>query len=242
MRFETFETFEKGSLVHAIVLVGSVVLVALAVVIQRGSRQNSPAKADASRTIAGVAILIFQIVHIAYWLLFREGGFDLQESLPLHFCDISGLVAAAALLYPDRRLVTILYFWGVGLSSTAFIIPVITEGPAYLVFWTFWLSHLIIVGGAVFFVLAEGYRPGVRDLLFALAVTTAYVLLLLALNVAVGTNYGYVGRESKPTAFLGQWPYPRLPLLFLGGVMLETAAWLPFGIMALQRTRQATRP
>lgn len=238
----SLETFERGSLVHALVLVGSVVLVSLAVVIHRGSRKKSPAKADVYRRLIGLAILLFEIVHVAYWLCFKEGGFDLQESLPLHFCDISGLVAAAALIYPDRRLVTILYFWGVGLSSTAFIIPVVTEGPAYLVFWTFWLSHLIIVGGAVFFVLAEGYRPGVRDLLFALAVTTAYVLLLLALNVAVGTNYGYVGRESQPTAFLGAWPFPRLPLLFLGGAMLETAAWLPFGIMARQRTRRAGRP
>lgn len=237
-----YETFEKGSLVHALVLVGSVALVALAVTIHRGTRAKSVAKADSIRTIAGVAILLFQIVHNSYWLLFRAGGFNMQDSLPLHFCDISGLVAAAALIYPDRRLVTILYFWGVGLSSTAFIIPVVTEGPAYLVFWTFWLSHLIIVGGAVFFVLAEGYRPGVRDLLLALAVTTAYVLLLLALNVAAGTNYGYVGKESEPTAFLGQWPFPRLPLLFLGGAMLETAAWMPFGIMAWQRTRRATRP
>lgn len=238
----SLETFEKGSLVHAMVLAGSVVLVTLAVVIHRGSRRKSPAKADVYRRIAGVAVLLFEIAHIAYWLFLKAGGFDLQESLPLHFCDISGLVAAAALLYPERRLVTLLYFWGVGLSSTAFIVPVVAEGPAHLVFWTFWLSHLIIVGGAVFFVLAEGYRPSFRDLIFALAVTTAYVLLLLALNVAAGTNYGYVGRESKPTAFLGAWPFPRLPLLFLGGAMLETAAWLPFGIMARQRTRRADRP
>lgn len=238
----SLETFEKGSLVHGLVLVCSVALVAAAVVIQRGTRARSPAKADSYRKLAGVAILLFEIVHVAYWLCFREGGFNLQESLPLHFCDISGLIAAAALIFPDRRLVTLLYFWGVGLSSTAFIVPVVTDGPAHLVFWTFWLSHLIIVGGAVFFVLAEGYTPGFRDLLFALAVTTAYVLLLLVLNIAVGTNYGYVGRESEPTAFLGNWPFPRLPLLFLGGALLETAAWLPFGIMARRRTRLAARP
>ena len=236
------DTFERGTPTHLLVLVVSVVVVGFFVFAQRRVRTKDHAKADRFRLAMGFAILLFQILHNAYWLFFREGGFDIQESLPLHFCDITGLIAAAALLLPDRRLVSILYFWGLGLSSTAFIIPVVTEGPGHLVFWTFWVSHLIIVGGAVFFVLAEGYRPTFEDLLFALAVTTGYVLSLLALNIAIGTNYGYVGRESEPTAFLGQWPFPRLPLLFLGGALLETAAWLPFGIMGWQRTRQASRP
>lgn len=236
------DTFEKGTLTHLLVLVVSTVVVGLLVFTQRRMRSKDHGKADRFRLAMGIAILVFEILHNAYWLFFREGGFDLQESLPLHFCDISGLIAAAALLLPDRRLVTILYFWGVGLSSTAFIIPVVTEGPVHLVFWTFWLSHLIIVGGAVFFVLAEGYRPTFRDLLFALAVTTGYVLSLLTLNIAISTNYGYVGKHSEPTAFLGDWPFPRLPLLFLGGALLEAAAWLPFGIMSRLRTRQGPRP
>lgn len=236
------DTFEMGSLTHLLVLLVSVCVVGIAVFAQRRVRSKDESKAKSLRLFAGIVILVFEIVHVLYWLFFREGGFDLQESLPLHFCDISGLIAAAALLYPDRRLVSILYFWGVGLSSTAFVVPVVTEGPGHLVFWTFWASHLVIVGGAVFFVLAEGYRPTFRDLLFAVAVTTVYVLTLLALNIALGTNYGYVGRESEPTAFLGRWPFPRLPLLFLGGALLETAAWIPFGIMSWQRTRQARRP
>ena len=236
------DTFEKGSLTHGLVLITGTIIVGVIVLISRTFRNQSHAKADRFRLAMGSAILVFEIAHNAYWLFFKEGGFDIQESLPLHFCDISGLIAAAALLLPDRRLVTILYFWGVGLSSTAFIIPVVTEGPAHLVFWTFWISHLIIVGGAIFFVLAEGYRPAFKDLLFALAVTTGYVLCLLGLNIAIGTNYGYVGKHSEPTAFLGAWPFPRLPLLFLGGSLLEIAAWLPFGIMSRLRTHDAHRP
>ncbi|MFI4892311.1 MAG: TIGR02206 family membrane protein [Phycisphaerales bacterium JB058] len=238
----SLDTFERGTLTHLLVLIVSAVVVGLLVFAQRRTRSQDHAKADRFRLAMGIAILTFQILHNLYWLFLREGGFDVHESLPLHFCDISGLVAAAALLFPDRRLVTILYFWGVGLSSTAFIIPVITEGPGHLVFWTFWTSHLIIVGGAVFFVLSEGYRPTFKDLLFALAVTTGYVLCLLGLNIAIGTNYGYVGRHSEPTAFLGDWPFPRLPLLFLGGALLEIAAWLPFGIMSRLRTPRAPRP
>lgn len=94
---------------------------------------------------------------------------------------------------------------------------------------------------AIYFVLAEGYKPAFKDLLFALAVTTGYVLALLALNIVIDANYGYVGRESQATEFLGAWPFPRLPLIFLGGAVLEIAAWLPFGIMARLRTRRPAR-
>lgn len=233
----SLDTFEKGSITHLLVLIVSILLVAIAVSIQRATRARKPETADFLRTSVGVAILFFELVHVVYWLAFRDGGFDLQESLPLHFCDITGLIAAGALIYPDRRLVSLFYFWGVGLSSSAFVVPVVTQGPSHIVFWTFWFSHLIIVGGAIFFVLAEGYRPRFRDLRFAISVSIAYAICLLALNITAGTNYGYVGKESEPTAFLGAWPFPRLPLMLLGGVLLETLAWVPFAVIDRKRTR-----
>ena len=169
------ETFEKFSLMHAIVVIVSALIVAIVVFLSRKIRAKSPAKADRFRLGMGIAVVAFQILHNIYWLFLRDNGFDLYESLPLHFCDISGLVAAAALLFP-------------------------------------------------------------------LAVTTGYVLALLALNIVIDANYGYVGRESQATEFLGAWPFPRLPLIFLGGAVLEIAAWLPFGIMARLRTRRPARP
>ena len=91
------DTFEKGTLTHLLVLVVSTVVVGLLVFAQRCVRSKDHAKADRFRLAAGLAILVFEIAHNAYWLFFREGGFNLQESLPLHFCDISGLIAAAAI-------------------------------------------------------------------------------------------------------------------------------------------------
>ncbi len=236
------DTFEKGTLTHGLVLAASVLLIGLVVLTSRRLRSKDPKRAQAMRWWMGIAVLLFEILHNVYWLGLREEGFNLKESLPLHICDVAGLIAAAALLFPSRRIVTILYFWGVGLSSLAFVVPVITKGPAYVEFWTFWASHLLIVGGAVFFVLAEGYRPRLKDLFFALTVTFAYIMLLLVIDIAIDANYGYVGRESEATGFLGAWPFPRLPLLIFAGVLLETAAWLPFGVMDWQRTREARRP
>ena len=113
------ETFEKFSLMHAIVVIVSALIVAIVVFLSRKIRAKSPAKADRFRLGMGIAVVAFQILHNIYWLFLRDNGFDLYESLPLHFCDISGLVAAAALLFPLRKIVTLLYFWGVGLSITA---------------------------------------------------------------------------------------------------------------------------
>lgn len=224
------DTFEKGSVVHALVVVTSLVLLALLARTSHSLRKRNPKLADRYRTWLGIGVVVFQIFHNLYWLVFREGGFDWHESLPLHICDIAGLLAGVALIWPRRWLVAIFYFWGVGLSSLAFALPVIDEGPTHLVFWTFWISHFIVVGGALFFVLAEGYRPTWRDLLVAFAFSLVYVLVVLAVNGMLGSNYAYLGpADDGPTAFVGPWP-ARIPKLVLMGLLLQVAAWAPFAL------------
>ena len=173
----------------------------------------------------GLVIAALQVGHNAYWLGLRG---EIDTALPLHLCDLAGLVAAAAFLCPTRLLRTVLYFWGAGLSSLAFVIPVLTAGPATIEFWSFWLSHWAIVGGAAYIIAAEGYRPTPRDLGVAIAITIGYGLLMVPVNILLGANYMYVGRESPPAEFLGAWPFPRLPMLALGVVLLLSAAQLPW--------------
>jgi hypothetical integral membrane protein (TIGR02206 family) len=135
----------------------------------------------------------------------------------------------------------LLYFWGVGLSSLAFVIPVLEVGPANLEFWSFWLSHWMIVGGAVFMTLALGYRPALRDLVIAAVVLVAYGLAMIPVNTALGSNYAYVAPESPPAAFLGAWPLPRLPLLGLSAVLLMILVWAPWALLPKGHTAESTR-
>src|SRR5208282_6174656 len=56
--------------------------------------------------------------------------FDYRTALPLHICDLGMFISPLALILRYRPLRIISYFWGLGLSSLAFIYPDLHFGPA----------------------------------------------------------------------------------------------------------------
>ncbi len=156
----------------------------------------------------GGMILARQGVEVIWYFL--PPNFSWERSLPLQFCDIAPWIAAIALLTERRWARTLLYYWGIGLSTQAFFTPTVDQGIAHTRFWWFWLGHTHIVGSAIYDMVARGYRPGWKDLRLAIAVTTCYTLSMIALDVATGFNYGYVGpsKPQAPTIIDALGPYP----------------------------------
>lgn len=154
----------------------------------------------------GWAVLAYQV----YTTIFYASQCTIQRSLPLQLCDLAAFVAAFAMLTQQRWLRTLLYFWGIGLSTQAFATPIIHDGLGSLRFWMFWIGHIAIVGSAVYDVLVGGYRPSRRDLLVGIGLTIGWASLVFVLNLVAGTNYGYIGnsRPDNPTIVdkLGPWP------------------------------------
>ncbi|MEO0631359.1 MAG: TIGR02206 family membrane protein [Planctomycetota bacterium] len=146
------ESFAPFSLMHAVVVA---VLSVLTLAVVGSSRRLDTAQRNRRRLRLGLAMLGVQVIYQFYWLVVRSGS---GESLPLHLCDVAGAVAVLAFLLPIRLFRSLLYFWGIGLSSLAFIIPVLEEGPVSPAFWLFWLSHWVIVGGAVYLVAVDGFE------------------------------------------------------------------------------------
>lgn len=189
------------------------------------------------------AVLAFQTAVSIYWLL--PANFDLNYSLPLQLCDLAAFVAPLALLTQRRPLRTLLYFWGIGLSTQAFFTPIVTTGLASLHFWLFWIGHVVIVGSAIYDVAVRGYRPGLRDLAFASAFSVALTLAMVALNIALGSNYLYVGDSSpeNPTLVdkLGPWPLRIIPMMALG-LTVYLIIWAVWPIAAALSRKEPPQP
>lgn len=229
-----WHTFEPFGWMHLSVVLVSAALTAGACVIGRRLGPREPR----FRRVLGVIALAVWLAHSAWWLL--PANFVWGRSLPIHLCDIGGAVAAWALLRPGPRVRALLYFWGLVLSAQGFITPVLTEGPAMVIFWFFWASHLTIVGSAIYDAVAAGHRPTAAMLRFSLGVSMIYLVATFMLNLATGWNYGYTGRPSaaQPTAvdFFGPWPW-RVAVMALVGTAGFVLAWLPWGV-AEARTRR----
>jgi hypothetical integral membrane protein (TIGR02206 family) len=176
-----------------------------------------------------VFTMCWNVVATAYYL--SPGIYEVENSLPLHVCDIAVWVAPLALLTQARWLRTLLYFFGIGLSTQAFVTPVVDEGVAHVRYWLFWVGHTQIVGSAIYDVGVLGYRPRFRDVLVAGGALIAYAAAIMPLNLWLGVNYGYVGNTvpEHPTIIdrLGPWPWRLLPMtgLALGVFVLAWAVW-----------------
>ena len=225
------QTFRPFSVTHALVVAALVVTVCLLVAMRR--KWGGPL----DRAMAVVSAVVFLVVNT--WPLL-PGNFDLSWSLPIHVCDVTTGCVPLALL-GRRTPRALLYFWGLGLSSQGFVTPDLQDGPARTGFWMFWLAHFSVVGGALYDVIARGYRPTWREYRAALTIGIAYIVVLLAVDLSLGVNYGYVGRGTpgQPTIVdaLGPWPW-RVPVIVALAVAAMTLLMVPWHV----RTARASAP
>lgn len=196
-------------------------------------RRLSPSGERRWRRSIGWSIVAFQ-TFAALWRV-APGSFDLHESLPLHMCRVVVWAAALTMLTESRRARTICFFWGLGLSSQGFLTPMWNHGLASVEFWLFWVSHAQIVGVAVYSLAVLGYRPARSDLIFASVAGIGFALGVIGVNLALGTNYSYLGAGTYQNRcvvdMLGPWPW-RAPAMIAGalaifGVLYGLSVWLP---------------
>jgi hypothetical integral membrane protein (TIGR02206 family) len=156
--------------------------------------------------------------------------FTVHHSLPLQICDLAWVVVAWALLTEAPLPTALTYYWGLTLSVQALVQPTLTEGFPRPDFFAFWGKHVLIVWGAVYLCLA--LRRGANWTAYRTAVvwTLGWLVVVLALNAALGSNYGYVnGKPSESTVLdvLGPWPLYLVAemAIVLAGWALITFPW-----------------
>lgn len=231
------DAFAPFGLLHLVTVCAcSALLAAIAIL---GRRLRGTPREWRVRQGLALAALAYWVVYNTWW---NWGGLDLTTGLPLQACDISGLVAPFALITLNRWLRATLYFWAVAFATQAFIQPTLSQGPVHLVFWFFWAAHTIIIGCAIYDLAVLGFRPGWSDLVRASVVAIGWAALVLAVDIRLGANYGYVGNPSAGVAIpplvaaFGPWPGRLVIMAALAALafLLALAPWL-----AVQRLRRA---
>lgn len=180
------------------------------------------------------ALAIFALGYwVAYNVWWNRAGIDLADGLPLHICDLNGLIAPLALLTLNRWLRAALYFWTFALTVQAFVQPTLTQGPAFAVFWWFWAAHTIITACAVYDLAVLRFRPGWDDLKRAYVTSAIYLAAIIPLNRLLGTNYGFIGNPPPEVPIppfidtLGPWPLRAVLVVLIAaaGFVLVKLPW-----------------
>lgn len=224
--FAAYSMMHAWSAAWTVALVG--VLVGLAWRLRRSAHE------PVYRGVLAGACIMMQTLATLYWL--HPLRFDPVDKLPLHLCDLTLWLAGVALVMPRARLLrSVVFFWGVALSTQAFATPILSGGPLDLSYWFYWAGHGLILAAAVYPLVANGYRPTGRDLLAVTAVGVVVTIAAFVLNVATGWNYFYVGNVELGVAtlldVLGPWPWRVLVMFGVAHAMMAVvwAVSVPIG-------------
>ncbi len=213
----------------------------MAIFIGVGRRLRNTARERAWRTAWLAALFAFQAFAVLWFV--HPAHLDWKESLPIQVCDLAPWIAGLALTTRHRLWRALLFYWGIGLSTQAFITPINRYPPDHVRYFIFWLGHAQIVGSSIYDLAVLRYRPGWRDFGIGLGATVVYAALVLPLNLAMDWNYGYVGsvRPDAPTIIdrLGPWPL-RLVWMFL--IMSAVFAGLTLAAGLIPRARRGPSP
>lgn len=212
-----FPTFAGQHVITVTALIAAIVMMCWL-----GRRLHGTAAGRRYEIGLSVSVWIIWLGYQAYD--FVTLGWDPGNTLPLQICDFVAVIAALVFVRPTRKLQSLAYFWGIALSTQAFITPDLAGGPESLSFWAFWLYHLFVVGAGVYVVAVQGFRPRWRDLRFAVLMGLVYSVAIFAIDAIFDLNYGYLGRgtPSRPTLLdvLGPWPLRSVFMVLLGTVAM----------------------
>ena len=219
-----FKPFSRSHLLAAC-SVGAVIAL---IVVLRLPIRNGPADPAIRWTMA--ALLILNEVGLSLWSA-RHGLWRVQESLPLHLCGVSVILAAVMLPLKSYALFELTYFWALGGALQGLITPDVDgyDFPHWRFLQTF-ISHGLIVVANLYMIVVLGMRPTWLSLLKSLVVLNAWAVLVLVFNWLTKANYGFLCRKpSQPTLYdvLGPWPWYLASLEALA-VAISLLVYVPF--------------
>ncbi len=218
---------------HGVTLLVCLVLIAAPSLLGRGLQKNAT-RNNAERTLRYGLAAFAVAVWLAYNIWWNWGGIDWRSGLPLQLCDINGLIAPLVLVTGWRWARATLYFWTAALTAQAFIQPALIDGPAFILFWAFWIDHTVIAACAVYDVVVRGFRPVWRDLGTAVIASLVYVGLVMPVDLHLGADYGFVGNPPSNIIIppfvlaLGPWPTRAIVLVALVpiGFVIVLVPWV----------------
>lgn len=178
--------------------------------------------------LAFVCLLIYPINQVATMAL--DFDVPLDNIIPGHLCDVAALTAGFGLLTGRPLLCELTYCWGLAGTLQGLITPNLPYDFPHPIFFSFFIQHGVIVIVALYLPLAMGWRPRPGVVPRILLWNQVYFVGALGINLALGTNFGFLLEKPAGASLLdslGDWPIYLIWLQILAAVLM-TLLLLPF--------------
>jgi hypothetical integral membrane protein (TIGR02206 family) len=177
------------------------------------------------------------------WYL-MTGQWSVQSMLPLQLCSLTTYLCAAMLVTRNYFLYELCYFYALGGSSQALFTPDIPYDVPNPRFFLNFIGHGAMVFAALYMTKAEGYRPTWRSFKRASLALLAYAFVIFWLNLAIDSNYLFLGRKpdaATPLDILPPWPW-YVPLLVVAIALIFVVLYTPFAVTDQVKAKRGASP
>jgi hypothetical integral membrane protein (TIGR02206 family) len=212
--------FTHFGLSHWLGLLFSFSLLFLGFKSQRWSKKN---RVLVRRILAAILFSFFPIYQ--FYNLFVVGGWNLQGQLPLHLTNFILIWLILGLVFEKSKLFfDLAYFWGFSGGLGSILYPDISLDFPDVGYIFFWASHAPMLLGVAMIIFDTEFRLKYKDLWVAFGFLLVYILIMYPVNLALGSNYGYLVKKPESLNFLN----------FFGQNFQDSPNFLlPFSLMIL---------
>jgi len=157
--------------------------------------------------ILGIFLVVQELAYEATLLV--TGHFSLQYSLPLYLCDVAAVVAGIALIWPQRRLVELTWFWALAGTLQGLLTPDVSLDFPSWSWLQYYGDHAGVVLAAMLLVVGRGLHPRPGAAPRAFFVTVLFTALVGVADLFTGGNYMYLRQVPGGGSLLslfGPWP------------------------------------
>ena len=165
------------------------------------------AKQKIYRRTLSIILLTNLVIENLYGLYI--GSWSIQESLPLHLCGMSSLIAIVLLLNHHRPSAQIFYYWGLTGGFYSLVTPEFDLGTQGFFFYAYFISHGGLIFASLYMIIYDGFVPEKRSWLKSFVVIQFAAAGVFLFNWTTGSNYMYLSSPpiAKNPLIMGEWPW-----------------------------------
>lgn len=161
-------------------------------------------------TIANATgILLIAVAILIHPYLAYSGKWNLQSSLPLNLCSLSGILSGVVLLKRNQLAFEFLLYWGISGAIHSLLTPELTLGSGGLLLYEYYISHGGIIFSALYLSIVLKMVPRKNSWLKIFLFTQILLFLVAIADRNLDANYMYL--LKKPLVhnplIIGPWPW-----------------------------------